>query len=330
MDSIRKRELKKLESLTNSKLITIITSNRPGFDGSLDGDVALIVSELLLEIGNTSKLTVVLDTDGGDFSAGWTIANLLKENCDELSLIVPRRAMSAGALVCLPAKPLYMTRVAHLGPFDLAMQVDLMQPSPDKDSPRLAWVRAEDLDMVTAALSRGPTDNCTDARESSLGLLANQFRLDGIGGLFRIENHYKEYAKSLLEGRGIQGDQADRIVDYLTGRSGSHDMTFSRMFLEKHVQLPTVLLPPNLAAPIETMYRSYASRMGLLGSHLFQRNDDQDLRIVDGIKEFAIVSVFIESLKGGSYSYVITRPFHKNNDNHGGETDQEGGWEYEK
>ncbi|MDR1035604.1 MAG: hypothetical protein LBT40_03200 [Deltaproteobacteria bacterium] len=103
------------------------------------------VGDRVLKLGFAPRLTAVLDTDCGDFSAGWTIANHQKDNCRELAAIVPRGALSAGALDCLAAKPLIMSRPAHPGPFGPALLADLVQPSPKGDSPRLADIRSSDL-----------------------------------------------------------------------------------------------------------------------------------------------------------------------------------------
>src|SRR3546814_9324606 len=49
-------------------------------------------------------------TKGGNTAAAWRLVNLLRTFCNELEIIVPAKAMSAGTLMCLGADKIVMTK----------------------------------------------------------------------------------------------------------------------------------------------------------------------------------------------------------------------------
>jgi len=48
----------------------------------------------------------------------YQIINLIKEFCDELEVIIPEKALSAGTLMSLAANKIIMTRHSVIGPID--------------------------------------------------------------------------------------------------------------------------------------------------------------------------------------------------------------------
>ncbi|MFH1712077.1 MAG: hypothetical protein ABH846_02470 [Patescibacteria group bacterium] len=64
------------------------------------------------------KLTVVLQTGGGDIDSAFLISKLLRNHADLLQIIVPLYAKSAGTLICLAANRILLTEISELGPLD--------------------------------------------------------------------------------------------------------------------------------------------------------------------------------------------------------------------
>ena len=71
--------------------------------------------------------------------AAWNMVNMLRMFCDELEIIVPARARSAGTLMCLGADRVLMTKQATLGPIDPSLTGPLNPAipgaSPDSRAP---------------------------------------------------------------------------------------------------------------------------------------------------------------------------------------------------
>lgn len=68
------------------------------------------------------KALLVLATPGGDPHAGFRIARALQHAYGEFSLLVPRYCKSAGTLIAIGAKQLYLDDMSELGPLDIQVK----------------------------------------------------------------------------------------------------------------------------------------------------------------------------------------------------------------
>lgn len=95
---------KQLEEKYSSKMITYVTSDKAGFEAQIAQDVIDYFINQLDTIGIVGKISLYLYTRGGDTAAAWNIVNLLRQYCDELQVIIPHKAHSAGTLISIGAK----------------------------------------------------------------------------------------------------------------------------------------------------------------------------------------------------------------------------------
>lgn len=65
---------------------------------------------------------LVLGTPGGDPHAGFRIARAFQHAYGEFSLLVPRYCKSAGTLIAIGAKTIYMADMSELGPLDVQVK----------------------------------------------------------------------------------------------------------------------------------------------------------------------------------------------------------------
>lgn len=68
------------------------------------------------------KALLVLATPGGDPHAGFRIARALQHEYSEFSLLVPRYCKSAGTLIAVGAKQLFLDDMSELGPLDIQVK----------------------------------------------------------------------------------------------------------------------------------------------------------------------------------------------------------------
>ena len=101
-----------------STVISYITGDRAQLETQISPEIIDLFVQHLDAIGPTNKLSLILHTNGGDTSAAWRLVNLLHTFCDELEVIIPSKAMSAGTLISLGANRIVMTKQAALGPID--------------------------------------------------------------------------------------------------------------------------------------------------------------------------------------------------------------------
>jgi len=109
---------RELERDRHSKVLLYVTGDRPGFETLISREVIDLFVHHLDTIGPVKKITLILYSSGGDVSAAWAIANLLRIFADDLEVIVPAKALSAGTLIALGADRILMTKQATLGPID--------------------------------------------------------------------------------------------------------------------------------------------------------------------------------------------------------------------
>lgn len=65
-----------------------------------------------------SRLSIILNTPGGDVITVEKLANINREFYDEVNFIVPDQAMSAGTVFCLSGDNIFMEYSSSLGPVD--------------------------------------------------------------------------------------------------------------------------------------------------------------------------------------------------------------------
>ena len=101
MDNERLSLYEQIEKKFNTKLLTYITSDRRGFETQIAQDAIDIIINQLDKIGIVSKISLFLYTRGGETLSAWNLINLLRLYCDELEVIVPHKAHSAGTLISI-------------------------------------------------------------------------------------------------------------------------------------------------------------------------------------------------------------------------------------
>jgi ClpP class serine protease len=119
-DTYKEREqlYKEIEKARKSRVVAFVTGDRSGMQTQISNDAVDLFSDHLDNIFPEKKITLLLYTSGGNTMAAWNIVNMFRMFCDNLEIIVPNRARSAGTLMCLAADTVLMTKQATLGPID--------------------------------------------------------------------------------------------------------------------------------------------------------------------------------------------------------------------
>jgi ClpP class serine protease len=109
---------KKIERARKSRVVAFLTGDRPGMQTQISPDAVDLFVDHLDAIFPAKRISLILYTLGGSTMAAWNLVNMLRLFCDELEIIVPSKARSAGTLMCLGADKIVMTKQATLGPID--------------------------------------------------------------------------------------------------------------------------------------------------------------------------------------------------------------------
>jgi hypothetical protein len=99
-------------------VLAYVTGDRENLETEVGADVLRRLPRHLDAIGKQDRLALVLYTLGGDTNTPWPFVNFLRSYCDQLLVLVPFWAHSAGTLISLGADRIYMTRFGTLSPID--------------------------------------------------------------------------------------------------------------------------------------------------------------------------------------------------------------------
>ena len=232
---------RKIERERSSKLLSFITSDRVGMETIIAPDCIDLFVDLLDQIGPTSKISLILHTNGGSTLAAWRLVNLIRTFCDDLEVLIPLKALSAGTLIAIGADRLVMTKQAALGPIDPSVNNPL-NPQVNVGN-QLARV------PVSVENVRGYLDAARDdfgikseaALTTVLSGLSQQIHPLVLGEIFRSRAQIRFLAGKLIRQQVSDPDKIKSIIDFLCGDSGSHDYTINRREWSPGLEVPYVI-----------------------------------------------------------------------------------------
>lgn len=118
------------QTLGGERVITYIARMSIGF-----WDV-LPIYKLLVEVGRNNNLNLILDSTGGYSDDAYKIADIFHEFCNDLTVIIPRKAKSAATLLSLCASKILMGPLSELGPCDPMISVPESLVTPTTVTPQ--------------------------------------------------------------------------------------------------------------------------------------------------------------------------------------------------
>ena len=264
MEYSKRKELYScIERDRNTKVLSFITSDRKGMETVIAQDCIDPFVDLLEKIGPTKRISLILHTNGGQTLAAWRLVNLIRIFCDELEVLIPLKALSAGTLISIGADRVVMTKQAALGPIDPSVNNPLNPQAIVNGQSRQIPVSVENV--------RG----YLDAARDELGIKGEQaltsvlLNLTGhihplvLGEIFRSQMQIRFLAEKLLPRQVSDSNKIKSIIDFLCADSGSHDYTIDRR--------EAAGLGLNVEKPSDTLYKllrnihlSYVEELKLL------------------------------------------------------------------
>jgi len=115
--------IKEIETSRDSNVILYSTSNKqPGahFGTLIENDILDYFRKILKSFKNKKKITLLLNTMGGNLETPWPLVSLIRAYSDSFEIIVIKEALSAGTLVSLGADKIIMLPYSYLSPIDPA------------------------------------------------------------------------------------------------------------------------------------------------------------------------------------------------------------------
>lgn len=220
---------KQIEKDRGTRVLALVNGERVGLETQIAADAIAPFVSLLDRIGPTAKISLILDTNGGQTSAAWRLANLIRSFCDQFEVIIPTKAMSAGTLMALGADQIVMTKQAALGPIDPSLPDHLLAPV--SKHPRTG----QDIRVpISAEAVRGYIDEVKKdiSDQTALAAVWNQLSLQihpiVLGEIFRLGGQIRKLAGDLIKHQVADTEVQRQIIQLLCSDSGSHDYTINR------------------------------------------------------------------------------------------------------
>ncbi|MHA6641366.1 SDH family Clp fold serine proteinase [Mesorhizobium sp. A623] len=294
----RKPIYEQIEKERDTKVISYITGDRPNAETQIGADCIDIFVDMLDSIGPTKRISLLLHTNGGNTAAAWRLVNLIKTFCDELEVLIPYKAMSAGTLISLGAQKIVMTKQATLGPIDPSLIHPLGPQVPNGN--QLARIPVS-VEAVRGYLDAANVDLKIDD-VNVLGRilmdLSNKVHPLVLGEIFRSRAQIRFLASKLLNEHVQDSDKVQPIIDFLCADSGSHDYTINRREA-KTLGLPVEKPSEEFYGRLKSLHKDYSGEMKLLEPFnpmvMVGPNQTVNYELVRGL---------IESVNGGSYGFV--------------------------
>ena len=296
----RHEQLRQIERARGSRAIAYITGDRENAGTKIGMDVFPFFYQVLSKIGPTPKIDILLYSTGGATMAAWGLANLIKEFCDEFSVLIPFKAHSTATLLALGANEIVMGRLGQLSPVDPTVTSPFnpqLAPNPLQPLPQLLPVSVED---VVAYLELAKQEAGLESEASMVEIfkkLSDNIQPMALGSVYRAKEQIKLLSKRLLcfhmddekEDKKIQ-----TIIKALTRELFSHDYLIGRREAKETIKLKVTIPDQSLEAVIWTAFSAYASAIELFvpyNSSVALGTADQQVVTVNG--------AYIESTDAG-------------------------------
>ncbi len=284
----------------DSEVLAYVTSDRQGMETAIASDVIDPFVDLLDIIGPVRRISLILHTNGGNTLAAWRLINLIRMFCDELEVLVPSKALSAGTLMSIGADKIIMTKQAVLGPIDPSINHPLNPVVNVGGQSKQVPVSVESvrgyLNFARDELGIGDSQFLTNM----LLELSRHIHPVVLGNIFRSTEQIRFLARKLLPRQVENETNIKSIVDFLCADSGSHDYTIDRREasdLGLKVEKPSA----EFYELMKRVHQSYTQELQLLNPFTPAEYIDDD---VAKIHEYSIPRGLIESSIDGCYAYI--------------------------
>ena len=299
--SVRQDIYRNIERDRDTKVLSFITSDRQGMETAIAQDCINPFVDLLEQIGPTKRISLILHTNGGQTLAAWRLVNLIRMFCDNLEVLVPLNALSAGTLIAIGADRVVMTKQAALGPIDPSVNNPLNPQASIGGQLKQVPVSVESVRGYLDAAREELKIKGEEALTSVLLNLTNHIHPLVLGEILRAQAQIRFLAGKLLSGQVRNEETLKSIIDFLCADSGSHDYTINRREASE--------LGLQIEKPSEAFYKllrkvhlSYTEELKLLEPYAAQT-------VLGGAAEnvpvsFSITRGLVEGTVGGCYGFV--------------------------
>ena len=296
MNDNKKQLIQTIERLRNSRVITYVTSDRPGpVNARVAMDIIPIISKQLRQMGKTDNIDLFLYSAGGDTMVPWRLVSMIREYCDKFSVLIPYKAHSAASMIALGADEIVMSDLSELSPIDPST-ANVFNPQDPKNPNNKIHISVEDV-MAYFDLAKNKFGIKND---EDLTKIFNKFVESNpqihplaLGNVNRTHNLIRILAKRLLKSHAspMKDDEIEKVVDFYTEKLYSHQYFIGRKEAKEDLGVKAVIdADEQLAKAMTQLYEAYAEEMKLgkvwnpeieIGENAMQNRKDYKIASVE-------------------------------------------------
>ena len=261
--------IKKIQKKRNSKVITYLTSDRAGpLNARIAGDIIPVISHQLRSISKTQNIDLFLFSQGGDTMVPWRLVSMIREYCDNFSVLIPYKAHSSATMISLGADEILMTDLSEISPIDPST-ANIFNPTDPQNALNKIPISVEDVmayfDLAKNKLGIQGDEDLTKIFNKFVE--ANpQIHPLALGNINRTHNLIRILAKRLLKSHNKPMSDVNiaQIVDDLTEKLYSHQYYIGRKEAKNDLKISTVTFADNeISNLLSDLYEEYKIEMGL-------------------------------------------------------------------
>ncbi|MDP3106034.1 MAG: hypothetical protein Q8M95_15685 [Candidatus Methanoperedens sp.] len=279
--------IQKIQKYRGSKVLVYFTGDRRPIPSIIAEDAVLLLYNHLLALQSlepiTKKIDLFLYTRGGDVSVPWRVVTMIREFCNEYSVLIPYKAYSAGTMITLGADKIVMGKKAELSPIDPT----LMKAVNKEASAPPSEISVEDVSSYISFMRERANITDQSALAQVVSQLANHLTPLTLGSVNRQYSHIRLVARKLLMSRKekIEEGRAGTIIEALTEKMYSHGHAIGRGEA-KELGLPVENPEEALEILIWNLYKEYEQLL-----QLNEPIDAEDLLTKENKEEHSMVNI---------------------------------------
>lgn len=242
--------IKNIESKVNTKVLVYYMNP----DSSIVNDDVEYFYSHIKDLSSDLPITLILVSNGGSGMAAWRIANLLKQFCNHLTVVVASRCASAATLLCLSADKILFGPSGYLTAIDTSLNHVLNPKSSKGDN---ANVSVDQINRIKTIINNDLKNHPSTKTASEI--LFEYIHPIVIGELERTSNLSKMIAKNLIELRNDQltEEVKDKIIDTLNDSYPAHGYPIV-LKEAKQIGLPAESLSKDANQIVWELIKSYS------------------------------------------------------------------------
>jgi len=287
----RKELIRKIEESRKSNVLVYFTGDRKPVGSRIAEDAVRPLYEhlLALESSEPRRIDLFLYTRGGDVSIPWRITTMIREFSEEVCVLIPYKAHSAGTMIALGADKIVMGKKAELGP----IEPTLVRAATSEAGVPPPEINVEDVSSYVSFIRDRTNISDQAALAQVISQLVSHLTPLTLGSVNRQYSHIRLVARKLLTSRKekMEEGRIATIIEALTEKMYSHGHAIGRKEALE-IGLPVESPNKDLEGAMWDLHREYETAL-----QLNEPIDPEELLTRENKEEYTMENVQLAAIE---------------------------------